>query len=84
MYCQLHDLDENDIKECESVLGGFLRNVEFIYKSPGVNRPLRAKEENPYDNLNHSIYRDQINKGALAVKDIIESMKSGVSEQRQD
>ena len=73
---RIHDLDKTDIKECESVLGGFLRGVEFIYKSPGVNRPLRAKEENPRDNLNHTIYRDQINKVALAIRDIVESMKS--------
>ena len=73
----IHDIDEKDIKECESVLGGYLRGVEFIYKSPGVNRPLREKEEKPSDNLNHTIYRDQINKVALAIKDIIESIKSG-------
>jgi hypothetical protein len=34
---RVHDLDNTDIKECESVLGGFLRGVDFIYKSPGVN-----------------------------------------------
>ena len=37
---RIHDLDNADIKLCESVLGGVLRGVEFIYKSPGVNRPL--------------------------------------------
>ncbi len=36
----IHDLDIADIKEYESVLGGVLRGVEFIYKEPGVNRPL--------------------------------------------
>jgi hypothetical protein len=56
--------------------------VEFIYKSPGVNRSLRAKEDNPHDNLNHTFYRDQINKVALAVRDIIEGMKSSVTEDK--
>ena len=42
---------------------------------PGINRPLQSKEENPHDNLYHTIYRDQINKTALAIKDIIESMR---------
>ena len=56
---RIHDLDTSDIKECESVLGGVLRGVEFIYKSPGVNRPLRSKEDNPHNNLNHTIYLDQ-------------------------
>jgi len=64
---RIYDLDLEDIRQCEQVLGGVLRGVEFIYKSPGVNRPLRLKEENPQDNLNHTIYRDQINKVANAV-----------------
>jgi tetratricopeptide (TPR) repeat protein len=72
---RIHDLDSNDIKICESIIGGVLRGVDFIYRSAGVNRPLRSKEDNPNDNLNHTIYRDQINKVSLAVRDIIESMK---------
>ncbi len=73
---QIHDLDPGDIKQCESVIGGYLRGIEFIYKEPGVNRPLRSNEENPHDNLNRTIYRNQINKVALALKDIIESIKN--------
>jgi hypothetical protein len=73
---RIHDLDNDDIKLFESVLGSYLRGVEFIYKSSGVNRPLRAKEENPLENLNRTIYRDQINKVALAVKDLIGSIKA--------
>jgi hypothetical protein len=49
--------------------------VEFIYKEPGVNRPLRASEENPHNNLNHTTYRNQINKVANAVKEIITAIK---------
>src|SRR5512136_850292 len=36
---RIHDLDPGDIKECESVLGGFIRGVEFVYKEPGVDKP---------------------------------------------
>ena len=54
---RIYDLETNDIKLCESVLGSVLRSVDFIFKSAGVNRPLRSKEENPQDNLNHTIYR---------------------------
>ena len=72
---RIHDLYHADIKLCESVLGGFIRGVEFIYKEPGVNRPLRLNEENPHENLNHTIYRNQINKIALAIRDMIESMQ---------
>jgi len=76
---RIHDLDNTDVKLCESVLGGVLRGIEFIFKSAGVNRPLRSKEDRTQDNLNNAIYRDQINKVALAVKDIIESMKISIS-----
>ncbi len=76
---RINDLDISDIKLCESILGGVIRGVDFIYKSAGVNRPLRSKEDNPHDNLNRTIYRDQINKVSLAVKDIIESMKVSIS-----
>ena len=72
---RIHDLDITDVKLCESQIGSVLRGVDFIYKSAGVNRPLRSKEENPHDNLNHTNYRDQINKVSLAIKDIIESLK---------
>ena len=72
---RIHDLDVDDLKLCESVLGGVLRGVEFIYKSPGVNRPLRAKEDKPHENLNNTIYRDQINKVANAIDEIIRSLK---------
>jgi hypothetical protein len=75
---RIHDLDKDDIKLCESIIGGVFRGIDFVYKSAGVNRPLRAKEDNPHDNLNHTNYRDQINKVALAIKDLIESMKMPV------
>jgi hypothetical protein len=75
---RIHDLDIADIKLCESLFGGVIRGIDFVYKSAGVNRPLRSKEDNPQDNLNHTIYRDQINKVALSIKDIIESMKAPV------
>lgn len=72
---QIHELVKEDIKLCEAALGGVLRGIEFIYKSPGVNRPLRLKEDNPHDNLNHTYYRDQINKVANAINEIITSLK---------
>jgi TolB-like protein len=74
---RIHDLDNSDIKLCESVLGGVIRGVEFIYRSAGVNRPLRSEEEKPYDNLNHIIYRDQINKIANAIREIISGLIAG-------
>lgn len=72
---RIHNLDITDIKLCESLLGGMLRGVEFIYKSSGVNRPLRSKEDIPGDNLSKTFYRDQINKVANAIKEIIVGLK---------
>ena len=76
---RIHDLDIADIKLCEMVIGGVLRGIDFIYKSAGVNRPLRSTEDNPQENLNHTFYRDQINKVALAIKDIIEGMEGSAA-----
>ncbi|MDF1560432.1 MAG: tetratricopeptide repeat protein [Bacteroidales bacterium] len=70
----IHDLNPADQKLFEEVLGGMLRGVEFIYKAPGVNRPLRSAEENPHDNLNHTIYRDQVNKVANAIDEIFRGL----------
>lgn len=72
---KIHDLDPGDQATIESEIGGVLRAVEFIFKSPGVNRPLRNIEDHPQDNLNKTFYRDQINKVANAVKNLTEGIK---------
>jgi Tfp pilus assembly protein PilF len=72
---RIHDLEEDDLELFESALDGVLRPVDFIYKSPGVNRPLRSSEDHPGDNINKIYYRDQINKVANAVEEIISSLK---------
>jgi tetratricopeptide (TPR) repeat protein len=38
---------------------------------------LRPKEENPEDNLNKTYYRDQINKVALLIQEIIQGLQKG-------
>ena len=73
---RIHDLDKDDIKLCESVLGGVLRGVEFIYKEPGVNKPL-SSEDDEKKNLNKTKYRIQINKIANAIKEIISGLMAG-------
>jgi hypothetical protein len=73
---KIHDLEPEDNMFMEIELGEILRGIDFIYKSPGVNRPLRSREDFPQKNMNRTIYVDQINKIALAIKDIIESMKN--------
>ncbi|HEY5122705.1 MAG TPA: CDC27 family protein, partial [Ignavibacteria bacterium] len=71
---KIHDLDPEDKTLLENELGGVLRSIEFIYKSSGVNRPLKPNDERT-ENLNHTYYRDQINKVANAVKEIINAIK---------
>jgi tetratricopeptide (TPR) repeat protein len=73
---RIHDLDINDIRMCETLIGGVLRGVDLIYRSAGVNRPLRAAEDHPQDNLNKTYYRDQINKVANAIDEIIRSLRN--------
>jgi TolB-like protein/Tfp pilus assembly protein PilF len=71
---RIHELDPEDREMVENELGGTLRAIDFIYKEPGVNRPLTpADDENK--NLCGTKYRNQINKTANAVKDIISSLQ---------
>ncbi len=73
---RIHDLDQEDRALLESTTGGPLRPINFIFKTPGVNRPLRAHEDHPNDNLDKTYYRDQINKVANLTKEIILSLKA--------
>ena len=67
---KIHDLEAEDKAILENELGTTFRAIEFIYKSPGVNRPLRS-DDSREDNLRRLFYRDQINKVANALKEII-------------
>jgi hypothetical protein len=72
---RIHDLDNDDIKLCESLLCGVLRGIEFIYKEPGVNRPLTPEDDEKI-NLNNIRYRNQVNKLANAINEIICGLKN--------
>ncbi len=67
---KIHNLDAEDKALLESELGGVLRAVEFIYKEAGVNRPLIA-DDREEKNLNGTRYRNQVNKTAGAIKELI-------------
>jgi TolB-like protein/Tfp pilus assembly protein PilF len=73
---RIHELSADDIRECESVLGGVMRGVEFIYREQGVNRPLTTADDER-KNLSGTKYRNQINRVANAIYDIITGMRSG-------
>ena len=71
---KIHDLDQEDRLLLENELGEAFRAVEFVYREAGVNRPLKPSD-NKNDNQNKTDYRNQINKVANAVKEIISSLK---------
>lgn len=70
---RIHDLDASDTELLENELGCRLRSIDFIFSGMGVNRPLKP-DDNPDKNLNRTYYRDQINKVANAVKEVIYSL----------
>jgi tetratricopeptide (TPR) repeat protein len=72
---RIHDIKQEDCKLIEENFGP-LRSIDFIYKAPGVNRPLRSNEDHPHANLNKLYYRDQINKVANAIDEIITGIKA--------
>jgi TolB-like protein/Tfp pilus assembly protein PilF len=79
---RIYDLESSDIKLCESVLGGALRSVDLIYKSAGVNRPL-SPSDNPEKNVNKTYYRDQINKVANSIKEIITAIGQPIQQKEE-
>jgi tetratricopeptide (TPR) repeat protein len=74
---RIHDLEQEDLKLFEKESGSALRSMDFVFKTAaGVNRPLKAKEDHPQDNLNNTFYNDQINKVANAIKEIMLGLKA--------
>jgi len=71
---RIHDLDPEDRNLLETQLGSAIRSVEFIFKSSGVNRPLTSSD-NPEKNQNKTFYRDQVNKVANGVKELVFAIK---------
>jgi len=70
---QIHDIDSKDRLNFEQEVGSPLRPIEFIFRSPGVNRPL-APSDSRLDNVTKTFYRDQINKVANAIDQLIQSV----------
>lgn len=67
---KIHELSDDDKLLLERELGGVSRTIDFIYKERGVNRPLKPTD-NKNENQNKTDYRNQINKVANAIKEII-------------
>ena len=76
---QIHDLDAKDQILFEKESGRPIRAIDFIFKSQGVNRPLTPQDSRA-DNLNKTFYRDQVNKTANAIEEIIEALATHVED----
>ena len=72
---QIHELSQRDLQLFEKENGGPLRSIPFIFKSPGVNRPLTPADSRS-ENLNKTLYRDQINKTANAIDQILDVLQN--------
>lgn len=72
---RIHDMDKEDTATFESVVDSVIRSIDFVFQSTGVNRPLRSVEEHPNDNQKKTYYRDQINKVANAIREIVAGLR---------
>ena len=72
---RIHDIDVDDVRFLESELSGALRSIDFIYRDAGVNRSLRPVDDELPSSPAKVLYRNQINKLANAVKEIIQGIK---------
>jgi TolB-like protein/tetratricopeptide (TPR) repeat protein len=78
----IHELDGDDRLTIEIEIGSPLRGIDFTCKLPGVNRPL-TPADSAEKNQSKILYRDQLNKTAVAIKELITAIRnphSGISE----
>ena len=71
---RIHEIEKSDTTLFESVTGSVMRPIDLIYKSAGVNRPLMEGDRRE-ENSNHTLYRDQVNRVANAVDEILTALK---------
>jgi hypothetical protein len=72
---RIHNLDATDVQLLEHTMGGPLRTIDFVYEDLGVNRPLRAKDDELPRPTGGLLYRNQINKVANAIKELVAAAK---------
>ncbi len=73
---KIHNVEKRDIQLLEKELGGYMRSVDFINDSlEGVNRPLRARDDEMIYRKNKVLYRNQINKTANAIAALVTNIK---------
>ena len=80
---QIHELKPDDRSLVEEALGGFLRPIEFVYAEPGVNRPL-TPGDSAEKNLHKISYRNQVNKVANTIDEVISGIVRAAAAQSAD
>jgi hypothetical protein len=72
---RIHNLDLVDEQLLEKTIGRQLRTIDFVYQELGVNRPLRPEDEEYAHAASGLLYRNQINKVANAIKELIAAVR---------
>jgi len=80
---RIHNIDDADRQLVENEIG-FLRSIDFVYKSAGVNRPLRPNDDEVVKDTSQTFYRDQINKVANAIQEVIAGLKAAEATEEAD
>ncbi|MBL7849585.1 MAG: hypothetical protein JNN04_01695 [Cyclobacteriaceae bacterium] len=69
----IHDLPPADRQKFEAQSGSVLRGVDFVFRSAGINRPLNPADTRG-ENLSKTIYRDQVNRTANAIDELVSAL----------
>ena len=72
---RIHDIDKEDSALLEKEIRGTLRPIDFIYKEPGVNRPLQLSDDRSL-NLEKTDYKNQVNKIANVILEIVRGLRT--------
>lgn len=72
---RIHNLDLTDEQLLEKTMGRQLRTIDFVYQELGVNRPLRPEDDEHARTAGGLLYRNQINKVANAIKELVTAAK---------
>jgi TolB-like protein len=70
---RIHELGQEDVRLFEAETQSVLRPIDFIFKASGVNRAL-LRDDRKDENSNHTSYRDQINRAANAIGEIVSAI----------
>ncbi|MEN8249863.1 MAG: hypothetical protein ABFS32_13100 [Bacteroidota bacterium] len=71
---KIHEIDAEDQALYEKETGGVMRSIDFIYRASGVNRSL-TPEDDKVQIKDQIFYRNQINKVANGIKEIINALQ---------